>query len=124
MNWNIVLVSGLIVAVFIGLKRLGLVSAKAARRLLKQGALIVDVRSAVEFRTGHLPDAVNIPLDELPDSLARAISDKNQVLLLYCLSGARSGSARRMLKGMGYQNVFNLGSLTRARKILGNTGGN
>jgi len=124
MNWNFVLVSGLIVVVFIELKRLGLVSARTARWHLKQGALVVDVRNAVEFGAGHLPDAVNIPLKELPDSLPLSISDKNQVLLLYCLSGTRSGKAKRMLKDMGYQNAFNLGSLARARKILGYTGGN
>jgi rhodanese-related sulfurtransferase len=118
MNWSFVLAIGLVLVVIIALKRLGLVSAKAARMHLKQGALVVDVRSAAEFRASHLPEAVNIPLDELPDSLPRSISDKNQVLLLHCLSGMRSGMAKRMLKGMGYTNAFNLGSYNRARRIV------
>jgi phage shock protein E len=124
MSWNSILIVGLILIMFIGLKRLGLVSVKVARMYLKQGALVVDVRSAAEFKAGHLPEAVNIPLDELAASLPRSLADKKQVLLLHCLSGTRSGIARRMLKGMGYQNVFNLGSLARARKIAGSTGGN
>jgi len=51
------------------------------------------------------------------------VPDKNQVLLLHCLSGTRSGIAKRQLKSMGYQNVFNLGSYGRAGKILGDARG-
>lgn len=124
MSWSSILIVGLILIVFIALKRLGLVSTKVAQMHLKQGALVVDVRSPAEFKAGHLPEAVNIPLVELADRLPRSVADKKQVLLLHCLSGTRSGIAKRILKGMGYQNVFNLGSLGRARKIAGNTGGN
>ena len=52
------------------------------------------------------------------------MKDKNQTLLLHCASGMRSGIAKDTLKSLGYANVFNLGSLARARKIVGNTGGN
>jgi len=106
------------VALF-GLKRVSYISAAAARNYLQKGALVVDVRNAVEFRGGHLPGAVNIPLDALKVSLPERIKDKNQVLLLHCLSGTRSAFGRRILKGIGYQNVFNLGSYGRAAKILG-----
>ncbi len=44
--------------------------------------------------------------------------DKNQILLLYCLSGGRSGIAKQRFKGQGYQNVFNLGSYGRAQQIV------
>jgi len=118
MSWSPILIAGLALAVFLGLKRLGLVSAAAARAYLKQGALVVDVRSAEEFNAGHLPDVLNIPLSELKDRLPRLVFDKNQVLLLHCLSGTRSGLARQTLKAMGYANVFNLGSYGRAKKIV------
>jgi phage shock protein E len=52
------------------------------------------------------------------------VKDKNQVLLLHCASGMRSGVAKQKLKSLGYANFFNLGSLARARKIAGNAGGN
>lgn len=122
MSWSSILIIVLFLAAFFGLKRLGLVSAGTARKYLKEGAWVVDVRSAEEFRAGHLPDAVNIPLGELHDCLPRRVSDKNQVLLLHCLSGMRSGMARRALKAMGYTRVFNLGSLGRAQKIVGPSG--
>lgn len=118
MNWSFVLVLGAVVAVIIGLKRLGLISPEAARKHLHAGALVVDVRSPAEFKAGHLPGTVNLPLDELQRSAPRTIADKNQVLLLHCLSGTRSGIAKRMLKSLGYQNVFNLGSYGRAQRIV------
>jgi rhodanese-related sulfurtransferase len=46
------------------------------------------------------------------------------MLLLHCLSGMRSGMAKQKLKSLGYANVFNLGSLARARKIVGKAAGN
>jgi rhodanese-related sulfurtransferase len=117
MNWNMVLVVLAVVAALLLLKRAGQVSPAAARQFLKQGALVIDVRSAAEFQSGHLPRAVNLPLDELRAGIAQHAPDKGQVLLLHCLSGTRSAMARQRLKRMGYTQVFNLGSYSRARKI-------
>jgi len=50
--------------------------------------------------------------------LPRQIADKQQPILLHCLSGGRSAIALRQLKTMGYQQVFNLGSLSRAQQIV------
>ena len=118
MNWTLLLIVGGVIAVVFVLKRMSLVSPDAARERLQQGALVVDVRSAEEHRSRHLPGAVNIPLGELQESLPRRVTDKNQVLLLHCRSGTRSGIAKRQLKGMGYQNAFNLGSYARAQQIV------
>ena len=124
MDWTIILiVAGAVTAVLL-FKRLSFISPEAARKLLKDGALVVDVRNAGEYQGGHLPDSVNIPLGELKEALPRRVANKNQVLLLHCLSGARSGMAKRVLKSMGYQNVFNLGSYGRAQKIVRGVPGN
>ena len=104
--------------VFLLLKRLSLVSPATARECLKQGALVIDVRTREEFQERHLPAAVNLPLGQLRDGIARCAPDREQRLLLHCLSGTRSGVARAMLKKMGYRNVFNLGSYGRAQRIL------
>jgi phage shock protein E len=119
MNWTTILVIASGVAVIFMPKKTGRISAKDARAHLKNGALVIDVRSRGEFNSGHLPNAVNIPLDEIETALPRRVKDKNQVLLLHCLSGMRSGTAQRMLKGLGFQNVFNLGSCGRAQRIVG-----
>ncbi len=117
-NWIPPLVVAAVVIGFILLKRLGQVPAEVARGYLKHGALVIDVRSAGEFNSGHLPVALNIPLDEIETTLPRRVNDKRQVLLLHCLSGTRSAFARRTLKRMGYQYVFNLGSYGRAQRVV------
>jgi len=124
MNWTVAIVAGAVLAAFFVLKRLSPVSAEVARKHLAEGALVIDVRSPEEFRNGHVPNAVNVPLNGLRENLPCRVKDKNQVLLLHCLSGGRSAVAKQQLKRLGYTNVFNLGSLARARKIVGKTGGN
>ncbi len=118
MNWTILIIAAVVVVAVFALKRMSFVSAEIARKLLQQGALVVDVRGPGEFQSGHLPGAVNIPLGELRESLPRRVPDKNKILLLHCLSGTRSGIAKRQLRGMGYQQVFNLGSYGRAKQIV------
>jgi phage shock protein E len=120
-DWNLLWIAALMVAVMLALKRLGLVSAAAARAYLKEGALILDVRTTGEFNSRHLPGAINLPLDDLIEGAPRLAPDKSRVLLLHCLSGARSGVARRQLKELGYSRVFNLGSYGRAQRLLENS---
>ena len=93
----------------------------SARDYLKNGALVIDVRTVEEFQAGHLTNVINIPLNELKEKLPRQVSDKGKVLLLHCQSGRRSGIAEAQLRAMGYTNAFSIGSFEQARKIL--TGG-
>jgi phage shock protein E len=107
-----------IVAVTLLLKRAGLISPRDARAYLKSGALLIDVRTAGEFSTGHLPDAINLPLGEIQTSLPGRVADKTQVILLHCQSGMRSGLAKRKLNRLGYSKAYNLGSYGRAAQIV------
>ena len=118
MNWTLVFVAVVILAVYFALKRSGLISSQEARARLKNGALLIDVRTAGDFGSGHLPNAINLPLDEIETSMPRRVKDKNQVILLHCQSGMRSGVARRKLNGLGYSNAYNLGSYARAAQIV------
>lgn len=95
----------------------GRVSKQQAREYWLQGARIIDVRSPAEFAAGHLPDAINVPLGQFAQRLPAEIPDRTTVLLLHCLSGGRSAIAVGQAKTLGYQRVFNLGSLARARGI-------
>jgi phage shock protein E len=112
-----IVIAGAVVA-FLLLKRLSLVTPATAREWLNKGALVIDVRSEGEFQERHLPAAFNIPLGRLGDEIARRAPDKEQAILLHCLSGTRSGMAKARLKQMGYRNVFNLGSYGRAERVL------
>jgi phage shock protein E len=105
---------------YIYMKRAGQVSAKEASEYLKKGAMVVDVRSADEFNSGHLLQAYNMPLDRVDVLLPGAVKDKNKPIMLHCGSGIRSGMAKKKLEELGYKNVFNLGSYERAEKIVKN----
>lgn len=100
-------------------KRRGRISAQAAREYLRTGALVIDVRSAGEFTSGHLPTAVNIPLSEIESVITRKTTDRSQVLLLHCQSGLRSAEAKKKLRALGYANTFDLGSYARAAQVIG-----
>lgn len=99
-------------------KRGGQISEKAAREYLRNGAMVIDVRSAGEFTAGHLPKAVNIPLSEIETVIWRKANAQDQVLLLHCQSGMRSSAATKRLHALGYANAFNLGSYARAAQIV------
>jgi rhodanese-related sulfurtransferase len=68
--------------------------------LVKQGAMIIDVRSPAEFKGGHIKGSVNIPLKSLEASLSKV--PKNKAIITCCASGMRSGSAKSLLKAAGY----------------------
>ena len=115
-TWIVII--GAVVA-FLLLKRLSLATPATAREWLNKGALVIDVRNEGEFQERHLPGSINIPLGRLSDEIARRAPDKERAILLHCLSGTRSGMAKATLKKLGYRNVFNLGSYSRAAQILG-----
>ncbi|HME57426.1 MAG TPA: rhodanese-like domain-containing protein [Terracidiphilus sp.] len=118
MNWIAICIILAVFLAFFLLKRAGQISAKAALAHLKSGALVIDVRTPSEFNSGHLPSAINLPLDQLETALPRKVRDKSQVLLLHCQSGMRSGVAKKKLNTLGYSYAYNLGSYGRAAEIV------
>ena len=76
-----------------------------------QQHMLIDVRTAEEFRSGHIPGAVNIALQVLPERMATL--PKEQPIILYCRSGARSSSAAQILRRAGFTDVRDLGSIMR-----------
>jgi phage shock protein E len=98
--------------------RAGSLTPDVARQHRHNGALLVDVRSAEEFNSAHLPGAINIPHDKIGELLPARQPDKSTPILLYCRSGRRSGLAEHRLRELGYTNTFNLGSLAQAEKTL------
>ena len=94
------------------------ISSEAARAYLQKGAQVVDVRTPAEFSTGHLPNAINIPLALIESGSPLPLKNKKQVLLLHCRSGARSAKAAKLLSDSGYINVFDLGSYSQATQIV------
>jgi rhodanese-related sulfurtransferase len=83
---------------------------KRLPELLKQGAVVVDVRSPQEFASGASKGSVNIPLGELPKNLSRL--DREKPVVVCCASGTRSAAAKALLRSNGFKNVINAGSWT------------
>jgi phage shock protein E len=78
-------------------------------QLVKEGAIILDVRSKSEFASGHIQGSVNIPVNELSQNLNR-LKSKSKPIIACCASGMRSASAKGILESNGYLNVHNGGS--------------
>jgi len=74
------------------------------------GAMLLDVRTPEEYRSGYIPGSRNIPLQTI-DRVGSVAEDKDTALYVYCQSGARSRQAAGMLKQMGYTNVNNIGGI-------------
>jgi len=70
------------------------------------GALVVDVRTEGEFAGGHIPGAVNVPVEKVQE--VASTWNKDQPIAVYCATGARSASAASYLAGQGFRKVYNL----------------
>ena len=73
--------------------------------------IIVDVRRADEYAQGHIPGAINIANEEIIDDDPAELSDKDQLIYVYCRSGRRSQEAAAKLAALGYSNVIECGGI-------------
>ena len=80
----------------------------AARRAAD--TVLVDVPTAQEYRAGHLPQSVNVPLDRM-EMVRQAAPDLDAPVYVYCRSGARSAQACAAMERMGYTKVQNIGGI-------------
>jgi phage shock protein E len=87
------------------------------KNALRKGAIIIDVRTGIEYDRGHVPDAFNIPVDRIKISADRLKETKRPVILC-CNSGERSSTALQQLKAKGVKNVYNGGNWENLLKIM------
>ncbi|MCB9780551.1 MAG: rhodanese-like domain-containing protein [Alphaproteobacteria bacterium] len=86
------------------------VNGQRARELVGLGAQLLDVRTPMEFRGGHVQGATNIPVDELGRRLDEL--DQARPVVVYCRSGARSHRASGLLQHAGFAQVWDLGPIS------------
>ena len=79
---------------------------KDLNNYLDQGAILIDVRSSQEFREGHINRAISIPDYKIKKDIESKILNKNQIIILYCVSGHRSKKVKSILEKMGYKFVY------------------
>jgi phage shock protein E len=89
------------------------------QQLVKKGAPIIDVRTPGEFKGGHLKGAINLPVNEVAERISSVTTNKSAPILVHCQSGGRSATAKKKLEAIGYNHVFDLGSLKRAHELTG-----
>ena len=85
-------------------------------RLLKEGAVILDVRSQEEFNEAHIEGALNIPIEKLRDNLNRLA--RQITIIVCCKDGSKSWYAKNLLDAHGYQPVINAGSWMKLKRKL------
>lgn len=83
----------------------------------RAGSLLLDVRSAEEYRSGHLPRSKNLPLQQIKD-IYKLTRDKKLPLYVYCRSGARSRRACLALCEYGFENITDLGGIMRYKGAI------
>ena len=87
------------------------INGEYAKACEDKDSVILDVRTVSEYKGGHIPKSVNIPVDEIEKVFIQY--DKSTHFYVYCLSGARSASAVRALKNNGYEFVVDMGGIGR-----------
>ena len=74
--------------------------------------IIIDVRTESEYQQGHIKNAINIPNESIDESVSEILTDKDQLLLVYCRSGNRSKQASEKLAKLGYSNIYEFGGIS------------
>lgn len=89
------------------------ISSTEAQQMIENNkdALILDVRTAAEYESGHIPNAVNLSNEDIQAGKVDSLKDKSQLIMVYCRSGNRSRQAAQKLAELGYTNVVDFGGI-------------
>ena len=89
------------------------ITAEEAKAIMdsQDGYVILDVRTQEEYDQGHIPGAILIPDYEISAKAEAVLTDKNQLILVYCRSGRRSKLAAEALVKLGYINIREFGGI-------------
>ena len=89
------------------------ISMERAKQIMAQETnyIILDVRTEEEYANGHIPNAICVPNESIREMQPIALPNRNQLILVYCRSGARSKQAAKKLALLGYTNVKEFGGI-------------
>ena len=89
------------------------ITAEEARQIMdsEEGYVILDVRTQEEYDQGHIPGAIVISHEEIAEKAEEVLTDKEQLILVYCRSGRRSKIAAEALVELGYTNIKEFGGI-------------
>ena len=89
------------------------ITAQEAKTIMdtEEGYVILDVREQDEYDAGHIPGAILIPYTQIEEKAEEVLTDKDQLILVYCRSGRRSKIAAEALVELGYTNIKEFGGI-------------
>ena len=89
------------------------ITAEEAKQIMDsgEGYIILDVRTQEEYDQGHIPGAIMISHEEITEKAEEMLTDKDQLILVYCRSGRRSKIAAEALAELGYTNIKEFGGI-------------
>ena len=89
------------------------ITAEEAKQIMdsEEGYIILDVRTQEEYDEGHIPGATQISHEEIAEKAEEVLTDKDQLILVYCRSGRRSKLAAEALVELGYTNIKEFGGI-------------
>jgi rhodanese-related sulfurtransferase len=89
------------------------ITAQEAKQIMdtEEDYIILDVRTQEEYDEGHIPGAILIPNTEIEARAEKELSDRDQLILVYCRSGRRSKLASEALVALGYTNIKEFGGI-------------
>ena len=89
------------------------ITAEEAKQIMdnEEGYIILDVRTQEEYDKGHIPGAIVISHEEIAEKAEDVLTDKDQLILVYCRSGRRSKIAAEALVELGYTNIKEFGGI-------------
>ena len=89
------------------------ITAEEAKQIMdsEEGYIILDVRTREEYDQGHIPGAIVISHEEIEEKAEQVLTDKDQLILVYCRSGRRSKIAAEALVELGYTNIKEFGGI-------------
>ena len=89
------------------------ITAEQAKEIMdtQEGYIILDTRTQEEYDDEHIPGAILIPYDEVTEKAEGVLTDKDQLILVYCRSGRRSKIAAEALAELGYTNIKEFGGI-------------
>lgn len=90
-----------------------MITAQQAKEIMdtQEGYVILDTRTEEEYEQGHIPGAIVISNEEIKEKAESVLTDKDQLILVYCRSGRRSKLAAQDLADLGYTNVKEFGGI-------------
>ena len=89
------------------------ITAEEAKQIMdtEEGYIILDARTQEEYDEGHIPGAIVISHEEITEKAEEVLTDKDQLILVYCRSGRRSKLAAEALVELGYTNIKEFGGI-------------